>query len=147
MPSANGTLSMRQFTQLFHGDARGADSLHEARIGTRAEPRATMVLDRIGIVRYCNADAAQLFAAGAESLVGKHISALVPDLPFSRRTPGYNLAYAAFWAPDGPCRRHSGVGSSGGSFDLHIALERLEVEGRQYILLSLGHSATRESNY
>jgi len=100
-------------------------------------PFAAMVLDRLGTVRYCHADAARLFGASAHTLVGRHVTELIPDLPFKPRTPGYNVAYAAFWAPDGSRRGFCGVDNEGRSFGLQIALDRLELEKHHQILLSL----------
>lgn len=96
-----------------------------------------MVLDCVGTVRYCHADAARLFRAGAHTLVGRHVSELIPDLPINSRTPAYNVAYAKFWAPEGARRGFYGVDSQGRSFDLRIALDKLELEKHHQILLSL----------
>ena len=64
-----------------------------------AIPFATMILDSLGTVRYCHADAARLFDASANTLVGRPVRDLIADLPFNSKTPGYNIAYASFWAP------------------------------------------------
>ncbi|MBI2959206.1 MAG: hypothetical protein HYY28_02745 [Betaproteobacteria bacterium] len=127
---------MRQFARASPADAVRADSMREPGSGT-VDRLATIVLDRLGTVRYCHDEAADLFGSPALSLIGKHIKALIPDLPFNARTPGYNVAYAAFWAPDGPRQRYCGVDSLGRSFDLQIALESLELEKKQQIVLNL----------
>ncbi|MBI4294006.1 MAG: hypothetical protein HY661_21225 [Betaproteobacteria bacterium] len=98
---------------------------------------AAMILDRWGTVRYCDADAACLFHATPNTLVGRHVRELIPELPFDRRTPGYNVAYAAFWTPTGPSRSFSGVDSRGRLFGVWLALDRLELEKHQQILLRL----------
>jgi hypothetical protein len=98
---------------------------------------AAMFLDSLGTVRYCHADAARLFRAGAQTLVGRHVSALIPDLPFHSMTPGYNVAYATFWAPKGLQRGFCGVDNNGRAFGLQIEMDRLELEKQHLILLRL----------
>ncbi len=96
-----------------------------------------MILDRSGTVRYGHADAARLFRTSPNTLVGRHVTELIPEFPLDRRTPGYNVAYVAFWAPAGPPRTFSAVDAQGRSFAVRIALDRLELKKHQYILLSL----------
>ncbi|MBI4289850.1 MAG: PAS domain-containing protein [Betaproteobacteria bacterium] len=100
-------------------------------------PFAAMVLDKSGTVCYCHADAARLFHASAHTLVGRHVRELIPDLPFKPRTPGYNVAYAAFWANEGAQHGFCGVDSQGRAFGIRVALDRLELEKRHQILLRL----------
>lgn len=131
---------MRRFSRALPADRARADSVRDAGGGAGADQPATMVLDRLGTVRYCHDEAANLFGTRADSLIGKHIKALIPDLPLNARTPGYNIAYAAFWAPDGPRQGYCGVDSRGRSFGLQIALANRELEKKQQIVLSLRRS-------
>jgi PAS domain-containing protein len=98
---------------------------------------ATMVLDKSGIIRYCNAAAARLFRADTLELARRHITALIPSLPFNAETPGYNVAYATFWATGGRWRVFGGKDSAGRSVWLHVLLDKLELEGGHQILLNL----------
>jgi hypothetical protein len=100
-------------------------------------PFAAMVLDKSGTVCYCHADAARLFHASAHALVGRHVRELIPDLPFKPRTPGYNVAYAAFWANEEAQHGFCGVDSQGRAFGIRVAVDRLELEKRHQILLRL----------
>lgn len=118
----------KQYLHLFSGPDVAA---------AREIPIAAMILDSSGTVVYCHADAARLFHASPSTLVGQHVSELIPDLPFDRRTPGYNLAYATFWAPEGPPRGFAGVDGQGRSFGLQLALDRLQLQKHQQILLGL----------
>lgn len=63
---------------------------------------ATIILDRSGTVRYCHADAARLFHTGPNTLVGRHVTEMIPELPLARRTSGYNAAYVTFRTPQVP---------------------------------------------
>ena len=98
---------------------------------------ASVILDALGKILYCNAAARDLFRANAQQLLGQDIRTLMPDLPIRPITPGYNLAYATFWAAEGEWRRFSGRDSRGCLFRLLAALDRTELESRRHILLSL----------
>lgn len=129
------TVNWNVTQQTSHFFSEGHESGGEA--AAQGVPFAAMVLDRLGTVRYCHADAARLFRARAHTLIGRHVKDLIPDLPFNPRTPGYNVAYAAFWASENPRRGFCGVDSQGRSFGLQVALDKLELEKRYQILLSL----------
>jgi hypothetical protein len=122
----------QQNPHLFPGrdDSSGAAVAHGV-------PFAAMVLDKSGTVCYCHADAARLFHASAHALVGRHVRELIPDLPFKPKTPGYNVAYAAFWANEEAQHGFSGVDSQGRAFGIRVAVDRLELEKRHQILLRL----------
>ncbi len=122
----------RQYSHLFSEghEISGEAAAHEI-------PFATMVLDRSGTVRYCHADAARLFRSNAHTLGGHHVREVIPNLPFNPRTPGYNVAYATFWASEGPQRRFCGVDGQGGLFGLQVALDKLELQKRHQIIVSL----------
>ncbi|MBI4293819.1 MAG: hypothetical protein HY661_20280 [Betaproteobacteria bacterium] len=102
-----------------------------------------MVLDRSGTVRYCHAEAARLFRASAHTLVGRHVRALIPHLPFNPRTPGYNVAYTTFWASEGPQRGFCGLDSQGGLFGVQVALDRLDLQKHPQIIVALAPTGCR----
>ncbi len=134
----------RQLTQQKtkrHSPERQKSSINPA---ARAVELATMILDKSGIVRYCNAAAARLFRASTRELTQRHITALIPGLPFNSETPGYNIAYAAFWAAGRPWRVFGGADSRGCSLWLHVLLDKLELEGGYQILLNLRQAAGME---
>lgn len=105
---------------------------------------ATMVLDKSGMVRYCNAAAARLFRANTQKLARRHITALIPSLPFNAETPGYNIAYATFWAAAGRWQVFGGADSEGCSLWLQVLLDKLQLEGSYQILLNLRQAAGME---
>ena len=131
---------MCQFTE---ADDAAATLRYEHLIAEQGEaaakeiPSAVMILDSSGTVRYCHAEAARLFRAGATALVGRHVRELIPDLPFDPRTRGYNVAYATFWSPNGLLRGFCGVDGRGCSFGLQLTLGRLVLEKHHQILLRL----------
>lgn len=118
--------------------SQSAEYPHQSRIAAAQEVGlARIVLDKLGRVHYCNAAAVRLFCANTRQLPGRDIRSLVPDLPFRPATPGYNLAYAIFWAAEGAWRRFTGRDSLGRSFRLQAWLDKAQLESRQQILLSL----------
>ena len=98
---------------------------------------ATIILDRLGKILFCNATAARLFCARTQQLLGLDIRALMPNLPLRPVTPGYNLAYATFWAAEGGWRQFNGRDSGRRVFRLEAALDKYELASRRQILLSL----------
>lgn len=98
---------------------------------------ALMVLDKHGTVCQCDAAAARLFAAGAQQLIGKPVGELIPDMPLKPDTPGYNVAYAAFWASEACGREFRGRDGRGRAVCLELSLAGLAPEGGHQILLRL----------
>lgn len=97
------------------GQSGGAGAVREA-------PPAAIVMDCYGTVRHCSPDLAGLFQTRPRYLIGRHIRDLIPNLPLSPATPGYNAAYATFWAQTGEQRGFEGVDGQGRKFGLRIAL-------------------------
>ena len=102
---------------------------------------ASMVLDALGTVRDCSGAAARLFGAGAHQLIGRPVRELIPDVPLSAETPGYNVAYAAFWAAEAPGHEFRALDSRGRPFCVMVSLEELALEGRHQILVCLRQAA------
>lgn len=98
---------------------------------------ASMVLDELGTVCSCSSSTARLFGAGAQPLIGRPVRALIPDLPLRAATPGYNVAYAAFWAAEAPMRDFQALDNRGRPFCVAVSLEKLALEGRHQILVNL----------
>ena len=121
----------RQYSHVFSNERKTCGEAHAPKV-----PFAAIVLDRFGTGWYCNAEAAQLFRAGLHTLVGRHVKDLIPDLPFNSSTPGYNIAYATFWA-NVPPRRFRGLDSQGNSFGLEVALHRPDLEHHYQIIVVL----------
>ncbi len=95
-----------------------------------------IVLDRFGIVDQCNAAAGELFG-GALTLLGRPITGAIPGIPIRHGTPGYNLAYAAYWASHARYRRFTGIDCRGDAFDIDVRLECLPLNGVPRIALAL----------
>lgn len=55
-----------------------------------------LVLDTEGCVTGASGNIEQLLGTQVDELVGKCVTAILPDLPISEMTPGYNLAYVVF---------------------------------------------------
>ncbi len=110
---------------------------------------ALIVLDRFGIVDNCNAAAGKLFGAALPTLLGQHVNRFIPGMPLRHRTPGYNLAYAAFWSGQPRYRRFTGMHCRGNPFELDVRLDRLALNGNPLILLDVkqAESGAREREY
>ncbi len=102
---------------------------------------ALIVLDRFGVVDNCTAAAERLFGSALPGLLGRHVNGVIPGIPLRHRTPGYNLAYAAFWSGHRRYRRFTGIDARGNSLELDVRLERLPLNGNQRILLDVRHPA------
>jgi hypothetical protein len=63
-----------------------------------AAPLSGMVLDASGTIQRCDPMLAEVLQATQEAVVGRHVTAFIPDLPLKPATPGYNLAFATFCA-------------------------------------------------
>jgi hypothetical protein len=102
-----------------------------------AEP-AVIVLDAYGTVCGCTPAAAELFGADMDAALGRHVTALVPSLPFRPSTPGYNVAYASF-SPDEEraWQRLGAVDMRGRAFLLQGCLDALQWQGTHMIFVSL----------
>ena len=128
-------------------------SLHEwpRAPGLAAEPPelALVVLDRFGVVDNCNAAARKLFGAALPGMLGQHVNCVIPGMPLRHGTPGYNLAYAAYWSSHAHYRRFTGIDCRGNAFDLDVRLDRLLPNGNPHILLDLKQPmrSVQESGY
>lgn len=94
----------------------------------------TLLLDINGHIRFCNAAARALFCRDGESLVGRAVSCILPALKLTNATPGYNVAYVAFWYPGDRWHAILGVDSHGDPVALEIALHELRLrDGHMFV--------------
>lgn len=75
--------------------------------GSWREWDGVLIVDARGGVAFCSSAAAELFGSPRAELVGQPVAALIPDLPFARETPEFNLAYVIFSSDDGQWRRRT----------------------------------------
>lgn len=120
---------MTQYNQILDKGKDQRDALQPAASGAaggaravRAGVPAAIVMDCYGTVQHCSSSLAGLFQTRPRFLIGRHIRELIPNLPLSAATPGYNAAYATFWAAKGEQGGFEGVDSYGKTFGLRIAL-------------------------
>ncbi len=118
------------------GGLSGTSAERGAATADEFEP-ATIILDVLGKVVCCNHAAMRLFCDNLRPLAGRNIRALIPDFPLRPVTPGYNLAYATFWAAEGGWRQFSGRDSRRRLFRLEAGLDKCELESHRQILLNL----------
>jgi hypothetical protein len=94
----------------------------------------TLLLDVKGHIRFCNAAARALFCRDGESLVGRAVSCVLPALKLTDATPGYNVAYVAFWYPEDRWHAILGIDSHGDPVALEIALHDLRLrDGHTFV--------------
>ncbi len=109
--------------------ARAGRSPHAAALTTSA-----LTLDTCGIVRDCDTDAAALFSMSADTIVGRHIKRLLPDLPLRSATPDFNRVYASFCAAQPVWTWHAGNDATGRSIGLFVSLETAKGDDDQIIV-------------
>lgn len=74
-------------------------STHSAGAEMRPAMVGSLILDGNGTIMFCSNALALLVGTTASELVGRTIKSLLPEMPLSPTTPGYNVAFAAFsWA-------------------------------------------------
>ena len=96
---------------------------------------ATLILDLAGRVLCCNPGASRLIAPDERATVGCQVRTLIPDLPLRAETPGYNLAYAIFWAV-GESWRAFGLRDRQGQYHaIQVRLEIIELNGMKHIVV------------
>ena len=109
---------------------------------------ALLTVNSSGCITACNPQARALLGWTADSPgpEGERVTNVLPELPFSPATPGYNLAYAVFHAANGLWTRRLVLLADGRKIFVDIALSSVVVKFRRFITLSLrvpdtGHSA------
>lgn len=99
--------------------------------------RPMVLLDKHGVVRFCNPSMELLFNCRKGELDGCDVAKLLPSLPLRKKTPGYNLAFATFWEQEALQLNLNGHTTTGGSLLLTVSVRRVSVERHHFILLSL----------
>jgi len=86
----------------------------------------------------CSPAAVELFGRRLNDLLDNAVTALIPDLPFSPETPGYNMAYAAYYGiVNGPWIRHTALLASGLKIPVDILFSNIMNTGNSLIILTL----------
>lgn len=98
---------------------------------------AALVLDNEGRVTDANEAAATLLGYHAAALEGLAVNQLIPDLPLSITTPGYNLAYAAFHAAATHWPAHTALTAKGDFLPIELTFACVRVHGIRVIALTL----------
>lgn len=101
---------------------------------------ATALIDIRGRITFCSRVFGQLFHVDPASLEGRTIAELLPALPLRVKTPGFNLAFATYWANQIeplkiPLRTWHG------SLNAEITLRPLKVRNHSHILVFIRPSA------
>lgn len=98
---------------------------------------AVLTIDAEGRITDCNPEAKELLGWQSESLEGHPVTEVVPELPFSPHTPGYNLAFAIFQAANGVWMRQRARLADGRELLVDMALSSMLVNFKRHITLSL----------
>jgi hypothetical protein len=116
-------------------------------LATRASPAretavqppkyASLIFDHLGIVRFCNRGLARLIDCDGSEITGRPVRSLLLDLPFSDKTPGYNVSLAKVMFGPGEWHPVRLARSDGGIELVDAALESLELDGRRLFVLEL----------
>lgn len=101
------------------------------------ERNAVLTVDAEGRITACTQEARELLGWESESPEGCAVTTVIPELPFSPKTPGYNLAYAVFQSANGIGMRRVALLADGRKTWVDIELSSVVVKLRRYITLSL----------
>lgn len=97
--------------------------------------QGVLIFDEVGNVRYCNPLAAKIFGCSQLRLVGRPISALLPDLPLSSQETIERIGPATPSDGAGCWQAVRGFDPSGQAFPLEICIERPRPGKSQHHLL------------
>jgi len=84
-----------------------------------------MVVDHTGTIRSSNQQAAGLFRGCPEKLIGRSIASLIPDIPFSQNSPGFNARSLAHLSENAGWRESKGIDLRGREFQIKFDLSRM----------------------
>jgi len=102
-----------------------------------ANDPAVAILDQHGVVAFCSATVGKLLKRDCQELIGRQASHLFPELPLKKQTPGYNLAFAAFWGSAAAWLEVEGLSPEGRFVPLEASLKRISLDGNPFIMLGL----------
>ncbi len=97
--------------------------------------RTILILDTRANIRFCSRP--RLFGYSGDELCERPIRFLVPSLALRESTPGYNVAYARFWANHGLWQRHPVCIRGGSDIPVDIRLEPLVFDRRHCLIAEL----------
>ena len=149
----NGTGSMRSGSCARGVGASGSSlSTLNQRIGDRALSLAarppsrgwarqygygSLIVDLFGIIRFCSASCARLMGLDAEEILDRPVQTVLADLPFTDRTPGYNLTIARTMFPAGRWHPLRMTHVDGESLAMDASLQVCEIQGRRLFFVEL----------
>ncbi|MEI8170975.1 MAG: hypothetical protein WCG50_14960, partial [Rhodoferax sp.] len=113
------------------------ESLQDPGLMPTSESNAALVMDINGCIVECTLAAADLLGRMAESLVGQDVSVVLPGLPFSQETPGYNLAYVSMNHAMDTWKKSTALTPSGGSIAVEIVLYIFKRGSKYFLALCL----------
>ena len=93
-------------------------------------------MDTQGCITCGDSSIACLLDMHVDTLVGKPVASVIPDIPFSVKTPGYNLAYAIFNATNGDRTRRRAVAANGRAIPLDTMWTVRKVGEQRHITLN-----------
>lgn len=100
-----------------------------------------VILNAGGCITFCSTAAAQLLGVTADDLVGQQVTAFIPELPFGRYIPEFNLAYVFFHGDDGVWARRALKTRNGKRIPLDVSLGSTDEIGNRSIVLILKQAA------
>ena len=107
------------------------------------ERDAVLTIDAEGRITACTLEAKELLGWESECPEGCAATTVIPELPFSAKTPGYNLAYAVFHSANGMWMRRTALLADGRKALVDIEMSSIVVKFRRYITLNLRLSSPR----
>lgn len=93
----------------------------------------TLTLDVEGHIQSSDRTAMHVLGPQTDALTGNAIKSVVPDLPFSESTPGYNMAYAVFHGAKGAKVRRTVLATNGQRIPVETILSYRNHEGDRSI--------------
>lgn len=96
---------------------------------------AVLVLDSLGYICFCTNP--RMLGGASVALHGRPIAMLIPTLRLRADTPGYNVAYANFWAVHGSWQHHAMRLVDGRCLNFELCLNSVILAGKYYLLLLL----------
>lgn len=108
-----------------------------------SERDAVLTIDAEGRITACTLEAKELLGWESECPEGCAATTVIPELPFSANTPGYNLAYAIFQSANGMWTRRVALLADGRKALVDIEMASIVVKFRRYITLNLRLSSPR----
>lgn len=98
---------------------------------------AVLTIDAEGRISACTLEAKALLGWESECPEGCAATTVIPELPFSAKTPGYNLAYAVFHSVNGMWMRRVALLADGRKTLVDIEMSSVVVEFKRCITLTL----------